>query len=352
MSIGSVGLAVGGILVSLLTFWLGYRQTIGAKQERIRATNAEIESTVLKRMLLEGITPSFRDLVHLISGKAITANLSVGEMRSVDDFVDVLWMRVLENDLIPAERRKEILSTVFPIETDTKAAAGAANLEDGTSLSAQRPRRLVPMVVILVLVAAVLGTAVAAIPAFRTESLSIETVLAFFGVIVAVLALPALVITDAAELRPWNRKAIRALTTYPHAQEAKPALDALVQLSPLAVSRLRRFADDELECLKKGLPKGLGGKNQWNAELLDAGLIERGRRPLRYRAPNGEWLVLTDEGKAVARLLLASGSAPAWLLDAMKRYGASTAVHARGSTNDTPSQASHDDRRHALPPVT
>src|SRR4051794_7395347 len=105
MSTAEAGLGVAGIVISLITFWLGYKQTIGAKQERIRATDAEIVATVMKRILLEDFEPTRQELDRFIRGKALSNRLSVSDLRQTRDLVSVLWARLLEDDLVTPERR-------------------------------------------------------------------------------------------------------------------------------------------------------------------------------------------------------------------------------------------------------
>lgn len=45
--------AVGGIIVSLVIFFVTYRQTIGASKERAQNANLEIDNILLKRFLME-----------------------------------------------------------------------------------------------------------------------------------------------------------------------------------------------------------------------------------------------------------------------------------------------------------
>ncbi|WP_076915310.1 MULTISPECIES: hypothetical protein [unclassified Pseudoalteromonas] len=49
-----------GILVSLILFVIGYRQTIGAKKERSKNANISIIRTIMRRMVLEDSNFAFR----------------------------------------------------------------------------------------------------------------------------------------------------------------------------------------------------------------------------------------------------------------------------------------------------
>jgi len=57
-------------VISVFLFILGYRQTIGAKKERIKVANKNIENTLLRRLIFENFTPSIKGITKLTEGKA------------------------------------------------------------------------------------------------------------------------------------------------------------------------------------------------------------------------------------------------------------------------------------------
>jgi hypothetical protein len=59
-----------GILVSLILFVIGYRQTIGAKKERTKNANSSITRVIMRRMVLEDYSPVYKDITRVIEGKA------------------------------------------------------------------------------------------------------------------------------------------------------------------------------------------------------------------------------------------------------------------------------------------
>lgn len=95
-------LAILGIVVSLVLFLVGYRQTVGAKKERIAACNAEVEKILLRRIVLEGYTPTRLDLERLMDGKARDLRVSSDDLLSVGQVLNTLYTRIVESDLIPA----------------------------------------------------------------------------------------------------------------------------------------------------------------------------------------------------------------------------------------------------------
>lgn len=319
MTWDTVALGAGGIVVSLLTFWLGYRQTIGAKQERIQRTNEEIEAIVLKRILLEEMAPSFEDLARLIAGKAIAVRLNRADIRKPADLATLLWTRVVENDLISPDRRKEILSQAFPI----KEPAPEMALTVGGELPVKEPVvgfRRDRLIIWLTLIAAGLGTAVAAIPTFQQEGLGIGGLIGFFGIALVVLALPVIILSyrGGVTARPQNQHDLDTLTTYPDRDDGMRALKVLGQLSPLAISTFTRLAGDQEFCLKEGLEPGLFAKPggaPWYRELLDAELMEEHRPPRGVEAKGRDFYILTERGKEIARLVQSRAAVPDWLKD-------------------------------------
>jgi hypothetical protein len=110
-------LSIAGILVSVLLFVLGYRQTIGARRERIRAANTEIEKSLLKRIVLESYKPSVQDLSRLIEAKARDYKLRASELYSESQVMNTIFTRIIETDFISSDKRNEMLELLAPIFT-------------------------------------------------------------------------------------------------------------------------------------------------------------------------------------------------------------------------------------------
>jgi len=131
-----------GIVVSVVLFLLGYRQTIGAKKERILAANKDIEGILLKRVILEDFKPRLADISRLIEGKARDYRVKVTDLLSPSDFVNLLYTRVLESDIISQEQRMTNLEKITGIKAldadsqevmDRELATTRTHLFDTTS---------------------------------------------------------------------------------------------------------------------------------------------------------------------------------------------------------------------------
>lgn len=103
------------ILVSLVLFFITYRQTIGAKKERMRTTNAEIEKILVRRLVVEDYNISLSDMHRLIEGKGRDFNLSPDDLYDEDQHVNIIYTRIMESDLINQEQRKILLKRIEPL---------------------------------------------------------------------------------------------------------------------------------------------------------------------------------------------------------------------------------------------
>lgn len=105
-----------GILVSLVLFIIGYRQTIGAKKERAKNANDSIVRTMMRRMVLEDYAPVYKDISRIIEGKAREFQVSSNSLLSVDEILNSVYTEVFDSDLIAPSQRIEIeerLNIVF-----------------------------------------------------------------------------------------------------------------------------------------------------------------------------------------------------------------------------------------------
>ena len=98
-----------GVAVSVGLFLIGYRQTLGARKERIRTANTDIEKTLLKRLALESYIPSVSDVTRLIDGKARDYRVRTRDLLSETQTLNTLFTRVIESDFIGHEQREQIL---------------------------------------------------------------------------------------------------------------------------------------------------------------------------------------------------------------------------------------------------
>ena len=115
-------LGVLGILISVVLFALGYKQTVGAKKERIRSANQEIEKILVRRIVIESYAPARLDIERLLQGKARDFRVSEAELLSEGQQLNAVYTRIVESDLIPTGQREEILDRILPALIEAEAS--------------------------------------------------------------------------------------------------------------------------------------------------------------------------------------------------------------------------------------
>ena len=150
-----------GVGVSIGLFLLGYRQTIGAKRERVHAANLELERILLKRIVLESYEPSLIELSTLISGKARDYRVQPSDLLSEHAILATVFTRVLESDFITPDKREEITRRLAPLWPETEDVVEA----DYEVVPSTRPHFFLPLM--SAVLASVMGAALTAAPLFN-----------------------------------------------------------------------------------------------------------------------------------------------------------------------------------------
>ena len=110
-----------GILVSIILFLVGYKQTIGARQERIRTANKRLVEVIIKRIILEELVPTRKEIDRLKGGIAQDSRIPYYNMLNYEALHDILYLQLFENDLISKEQRLNYIDYLIkiPNEDDT-----------------------------------------------------------------------------------------------------------------------------------------------------------------------------------------------------------------------------------------
>ncbi len=114
-----------------------------------------------------------------------------------------------------------------------------------------------------------------------------------------------------------DQRAIELLTTFPDEDDGQRGLAVLAELSPAAKAALRGWGRFELSRRRAGLAFGRRVDLEEDpslGELLQHGLLDRVDGAVALEGDE-QHLVLSEQGRGVARLLLARGERPGWLRD-------------------------------------
>ena len=292
-----------GIFVSVIFFLIGYRQTIGARKERVSSANRAVYKALLRRLVLEEYSPKLEDINRLIEGKAHEFKVSPGDLHPDEQVLNQVFAEVFDNDFIAPEKRFEIESRVGSA-FDQLAKGKQKN--DETLASPGQEKRKVLLVGMLGLLASLLGALVSllltigkGLPA-RADILAFKSFLpilaVFFASLVSVVAITFIKrareapdelptrVTAAAEGALLEHEVVAALTKQGIAFQIDPKIgllrpDFVVELhgkriaietkswrSPPPISMISRTAKYLQELLRTGA-------------VNDAIVVTRGRMP-------------------------------------------------------------------------
>lgn len=173
-----------GIIVSLILFVIGYRQTIGAKKERAKNANSSITRAIMKRMVLENYSPIYKDITRVIEGKAREFKVSVGDLLAEEQVLNSLFTEVFDSDLISPSQRVDIEDRINAVLNETEKEPIKATISDFRQYKAEKESRKESLTA-MVLSASLLGTLFTFMYSFyQTET--IETDFLFSALIVLV----------------------------------------------------------------------------------------------------------------------------------------------------------------------
>jgi hypothetical protein len=109
-----------GIIASIVLFLFGYRKTIGARGERIRAANNKFIELVLRRIIIDGYKLDKNEILKIIEGGAMELNLRLKDILTVDQILKIVYAKIFENDFIAQEKRQNALNDLNNIFREEK----------------------------------------------------------------------------------------------------------------------------------------------------------------------------------------------------------------------------------------
>ena len=166
-----------GIAFSTTLFLLGYRRTIGARKERIRSGNDEIEKILVRRIVLENFMPNREEIYRLIDAKARDFGVRPSDLLSEDQLINTVYTRIVESDFIPLEQRKNVLGHLGSAIEDTKEEPVREESLDEALSSMGSRRRSSFMVGTIAVSATLVGTLFTALAAIYRVKVELSEVL-------------------------------------------------------------------------------------------------------------------------------------------------------------------------------
>lgn len=185
-----------GIILTIIFFIVGYRQTIGARKERAGAANREISEILLRRFTLDSdFSLQYVEIEKFVTGKALDNRVKRSDVLSMDEISPLLYSRVVSSDYVPSEKRKSVLEKLdksFKLST-----AEHASFESIAASSSANGRKI-PVEVTLGLLSASMAIAVSIVAAFLatewTKELSLQSLQGPLFIATGVTAITAVVL--------------------------------------------------------------------------------------------------------------------------------------------------------------
>jgi len=100
------------LAVALATFYWGYRNTIGVREERIRTANGEVVASALRRLAVERERLTGEQFDAIVKTKSYRAAVSEVRMTSFDRILDAVTTDIIDNVFLDKNAKEEILSLV------------------------------------------------------------------------------------------------------------------------------------------------------------------------------------------------------------------------------------------------
>jgi len=177
-----------GIIVSLILFVIGYRQTIGARKERARNANTSVHRAIMRRMVLEDYSPTYSDVTRLIEGKAREFQVSLNILLSEEQVLNSLYTEVFDSDLISPSQRTEIEIRLTDCFKKLESEPPNPTLAEFQQLRVER-KSTKDNLTVMVLAASMLGAMSSILFKFiETKTLEVEWLFSGVAVLIASVA--------------------------------------------------------------------------------------------------------------------------------------------------------------------
>lgn len=101
-----------GAILTVVTFWFGYRKTIGAQDERQRAASSELCSSVIKRVAVERRAISAEQFSALRWAKAYKLQVQADRLIDFSGALSMALSETVDNSFLDVETKQSVISLI------------------------------------------------------------------------------------------------------------------------------------------------------------------------------------------------------------------------------------------------
>jgi hypothetical protein len=210
-----------GVILTILFFVIGYRQTIGGRKERARSANKHLAEALFRRLALDESFPiNVPGISKLIMGSALEARVRIDDLYSSEQLEAVLYAKIVESDYLPDDRRVVVLNKLLKCFTGEER-------QDYLRSPSPQPKRLgseARLAIVSAIMAGSLSLLIATVLSFRDDS-SIFEGMKLTTTIGAILALAGLLIGTAAVLAVYTRLRENSVSTLEQSVSSRRAAE-------------------------------------------------------------------------------------------------------------------------------
>ncbi len=208
-----------GVVLTVIFFFVGYRQTIGAKKERAAAANRQIIETMLRRFTLDSdFALQFDEVERFVAGTALDSRVKRSDVYSMDEIFSLLYSHIVISDYVPAKKRKSILEK---LGKSFRPPPAEARVLDSMASRPVENTRLISVEALLGIGSGLLAAGVSAAAGFLAsgwlDRLSAPSVRFALGMAIGVSAMTAIALVAYVRVRD------KAVATAPDAAPADKA---------------------------------------------------------------------------------------------------------------------------------
>ena len=112
MEVSSIFLGLLGIAVSVGTFSIVYKQTIGARKERAKNVINEINKILYRNLIFDRFIPTLEELNRILSSKILEYRIKESDLPAEIDFLNTLYTRLVEDEFIDLKIKNKLVSKI------------------------------------------------------------------------------------------------------------------------------------------------------------------------------------------------------------------------------------------------
>lgn len=109
---GEVLLTCLGIAVTIITFIVVYKQTIGVRKERAKNAFNEIIKSIYRNLMIDTILPTYDELNRVISSKIYEHRIKTNDLPLEIDFINTVYTKVIENEFLKTNKKNQLLEKI------------------------------------------------------------------------------------------------------------------------------------------------------------------------------------------------------------------------------------------------